>query len=117
MRKLTKNELIELRACKEMDNAQEEFFTRAKRMYAGDTEALAKISETENLFREVSALDNTNDGDSKTYQGYNQANLTFLEKVDSLLQDMGYVPKPKPAPNDIFDILEEMFGTPDESEE
>ena len=26
MRKLTKNELIELRACKQMDNGQQEFF-------------------------------------------------------------------------------------------
>ena len=89
MRKLTKNELIELRACKQMDNGQQEFFTRAKRMYA-------------------------NEEDSKTYQAYNQAQLLYFQKVDELLKEIGYTPKPKRVPNDIFDVLEDMFGKPDE---
>ena len=116
MRKLTKNELIELRACKQMDNGQQEFFDRAKRMYAGDEEALKQIIETEDLFHEMVAMDETaaTDGDSKTNQAYNQANLLYIQKVDALLKDIGYTPKPKRVPNDIFDVLEDMFGKPDE---
>lgn len=114
MRKLTKNELIELRACKQMDNGQQEFFTRAKRMYADEADALARITEVEDMFHEVDAMDASSDGDSKTYQAYNQAQLLYFQKVDELLKEIGYTPKPKRVPNDIFDVLEDMFGKPDE---
>ena len=114
MRKLTKNELIELRACKEIDNGEQEFYTRAKRMYEGDEEALALIQKAEDLLHEVRSMDPYAYGDSKGFQAYSQAQVLYLQHVDGLLKEMGYTPKPKKQPNDIFDILEEMFGAPDE---
>ena len=114
MRKLTKNELIELRACKQMDNGHQEFFDRAKRMYAGEEDALAEIKETEDLFHEVIAMDPSADSGSKAYEAYNEAHLLLQQKVKVLLEEIGYTPKPKRVPNDIFDILEDMFGRPDE---
>ena len=114
MRKLTKNELIELRACKQMDNGQQEFFTRAKRMYANEEDALARITEVEDMFHEIDAMDESTEGDAKAYEAYDQAQLLYYQKVDELLKEIGYTPKPKRVPNDIFDVLEDMFGKPDE---
>ena len=39
MRKLTKNEIIELRACKDMDDGRMEFFKRARKFYEDDPDA------------------------------------------------------------------------------
>ena len=114
MRKLTKNELIELRACKEMDNAQMEFFQRAKRMYQDDPDAVAKLDELEKMYQEVEDLFNAEDPNSKASQAYDQARNMYYGKADSLLEEMGYTPKPEAKPNDIFDVLERRFGKPDE---
>lgn len=114
MRKLTKNELIELRACKEMDNAQIEFFTRAKRMYSDDPEAVAKIQKIEDLYNEVESMFDPDEPNSKASQAYTQSRIMYFGYVDELLREMGYTPKQKPKPNDIFDILENLFGKQDE---
>ena len=45
MRKLTKNELIELRACKQMDNGQQEFFTRDLRYLSEPAESALRFIE------------------------------------------------------------------------
>ena len=114
MRKLTKNELVELRACKDMDNPQYEFFTRAKRMYDGDEEAIGKLNKVKDLFIEVEEMAASQDGGSKSAQGYAEAQALCRSYANELLKEMGFTQAPKRQPNDIFDVLEDLFGKPDE---
>ncbi|MDD6283666.1 MAG: hypothetical protein PUA70_09695 [Oribacterium sp.] len=93
MRKLTHNEIIELRACKYMDNPRQELYTRLERFYADDPEALKEFKELQELAKEVEFLPNTDDTNSKVSQAYSQSNHVYFERMRDMLLSLGYTPE------------------------
>ena len=103
MRKLTKNEVIELRACKDMDNGREEFFQRAARMYADDPETVEKIKKMQGLLKDVREMQDEQDGSVRSLE---LARNMYFDYVDKLLDEMGYTAKPvEEKKEDLIDVL------------
>ena len=108
MRKLTKNEVIELRACKDMDHGREEFFTRAARMYADDPEAVEKINKLRSMLEDVRTMANEQEGSVRSLE---MSQRMYFEYVDELLNEMGYTGKPvEEKKEDLIDVLKGIFG-------
>jgi len=108
MRKLTKNEVIELRACKDMDNGQMEFFDRAARMYADDPEALAKMDKLRKMRLNIKEMA---DKDASSVRSWEMSMTMYYEHVDELLEEMGYTGKPvEEKKADLIDVLKDFFS-------
>ena len=108
MRKLTKNEVVELRACKDMDHGREEFFTRAARMYADDPEAVEKINKLRSMLEDVRTMANEQEGSVRSLE---MSQRMYFEYVDELLKEMGYTGKPvEEKKEDLIDVLKGIFG-------
>ena len=108
MRKLTKNEVVELRACKDMDHGREEFFTRAARMYADDPEAVEKINKLRSMLEDVRTMANEQEGSVRSLE---MSQRMYFEYVDELLNEMGYTGKPvEEKKEDLIDVLKGIFG-------
>lgn len=90
MRKLTQNEVIELRACKEMDDGRMEFFKRARKFYEDDPEAVARVNEMEDIYTSVQEIPFMN---GSAYGAYMKSMEMYYQKMDDLLKDMGYTSK------------------------
>ena len=90
MRKLTRNEVLELRACKGMDNGHLEFFERAERFYADDPEALERLEKMRHLYMEVEDIPFEDIG---AYGAYMKSTEMYYQYMDSLLSEMGYTSK------------------------
>ncbi|MBQ7174628.1 MAG: hypothetical protein IJR62_04115 [Lachnospiraceae bacterium] len=107
MRKLTKNEVIELRACKDMDHAREEFFARAARMYADDPEAVARIEKMETMMHDIREMANEQEGSVRSLE---MSRNMYFDYVDQLLEDMGYSAKPdEEKKEELIDVLKGIF--------
>ena len=87
MRKLTHNEVIELRACKEMDNGRMEFFDRAERMYQDDPAAMKRLKELRDMYLSVQDIPFEN---GSAYGAYMKSMEMYFNYMDELLADMGY---------------------------
>ena len=92
MRKLSHNEVIELRSCKEMDNGRIEFFTRAMRMYADDPEALKKLEDLKSLYLSVEEIPFM---DIEAYGAYMKSMEMYYNRMDEMLAEMGYTAQDK----------------------
>ncbi|MBQ9420434.1 MAG: hypothetical protein IJU30_01575 [Lachnospiraceae bacterium] len=111
MRKLTKNELIELRACKDMDNSRIEFFDRAARMYADDPEAVKKIQDLKKMYLDVKDME---DQDMGSVRAMEMSQNMYFDHVDALLNEMGYTAKKvEERKGDLIDVLKDYFGRKD----
>ncbi len=91
MRKLTYNEIVELRACKDMVNGQAEFFSRAKRMYADDPAAMKKLDEMDAMRLDIEKILENNEG---AVGAYAKSTEMYYHSMDELLAEMGYSAKP-----------------------
>ena len=87
MRKLTHNEVVELRSCKEMENGRIEFFNRAERMYADDAETLKRLEELKDMYLSVQEIPFMNGG---AYGAYMKSMEMYYSYMDEMLADMGY---------------------------
>ena len=87
MRKLTHNEVVELRSCKYMEDGRNEFFVRAIRMYAEDPEAVAKLEELRTLYYDVQEIPFMNSG---AYGAYMKSMEMYYSRMDEMLAEMGY---------------------------
>ena len=87
MRKLSHNEILELRACKNMDNGRSEFFVRCKDFYKDDAEATERISKLEDLYENVSEIPSTN---TSAYGAYMKSLEMYYKQMDEFLAEVGY---------------------------
>lgn len=87
MRKLTRNEVIELRACKEMENGRMEFFNRAVRFYEDDPETVKRLQELKEMYISVADIPFENTG---AYGAYMKSMEMYYDYMDKMLADMGY---------------------------
>ncbi len=87
MRKLTRNEVLELRACKGMENGRMEFFDRAEKFYADDQDALDRLDILRELRKEIDAIPDSNTG---AYGAYMKTTEMYYSYMDDMLKDMGY---------------------------
>ena len=87
MRKLTHNELVELRSCKDMENGRMEFFTRAERMYADDPEAVKRLEELREMYLSIQEIPFMN---GFAYGAYMKSMEMYYNHMDEMLADMGY---------------------------
>lgn len=111
MRKLTKNEVIELRACKDMDNGQIEFFDRAARMYQDDPEAVDKIQKLKKMRLDIKEMA---DKDMSSVRSWEMSLNMYYEYVDTLLEEMGYTGKPvEEKKQDLLEVLKDFFSKKD----
>lgn len=89
MRKLTHNEVVELRSCKHMDNGKLEFFNRAIRMYEDDPEAVEKLEELRKLYFDIQEIPFIN---NSAYGAYMKSMEMYFSQMDVILAEMGYTP-------------------------
>ncbi len=87
MRKLTRNEVIELRSCKQMDNGRMEFFARAIRFYQDDPETVKRLEELRELRKELTDIPFENVG---AYGAYMKTQEMYYDYMDKILSEMGY---------------------------
>ena len=87
MRKLTHNEVIELRACKEMENGRLEFFNRAERMYADEPDTIKRLEELKDMYLSVQEIPFMN---GSAYGAYMKSMEMYYNYMDQMLADMGY---------------------------
>ena len=87
MRKLTRNEVIELRSCKEMENGALEFFDRAIRMYGDDPETEKRLKDLKDMYLSVQDIPLMN---GSAYNAYIKSMGMYYEYMDQMLADMGY---------------------------
>ena len=92
MRKLTHNEVIELRACKQMDNGRMEFFDRAERFYADDPETVKRLEELRDMWKSVEAIPELNNA---AYGAYMKSMEMYFQHMDVMLAEMGYTASDK----------------------
>ncbi len=114
MRQLTHNEIVELQACKYMDNPQMEFFSRIERMMEGDEEALAEIKKLLDQYLSINEILKNNPAafgsEQKSRAIYYEAMDEFLAKVGyeeyDPMEEMGE----KKEKKSIADLLNEWYG-------
>ena len=87
MRKLTHNEVVELRACKEMENGRLEFFNRAERMYADEPNTIKRLEELKGMYLSVQEIPFMN---GSAYGAYMKSMEMYYNYMDQMLADMGY---------------------------
>ena len=87
MRKLTHNEVVELRACKEMENGRLEFFNRAERMYADEPDTIKRLEELKGMYLSVQEIPFMN---GSAYGAYMKSMEMYYNYMDQMLADMGY---------------------------
>ena len=87
MRKLTHNEVIELRACKVMEDGRMEFFRRAERMYADETDTVKRLEELREMYLSIQEIPFMN---SSAYGAYMKSMEMYYNYMDEMLADMGY---------------------------
>ena len=87
MRKLTHNEVVELRACKEMENGRLEFFNRAERMYADEPDTIKRLEELKDMYLSVQEIPFMN---GSAYGAYMKSMEMYYNYMDQMLADMGY---------------------------
>ena len=97
MRKLTHNEVVELRACKEMEDGRMEFFRRAERMYADDEAAVKRLEELKDMYLSVQEIPFLNGG---AYGAYMKSMEMYYNYMDEMLADMGYTAHDEDEEND-----------------
>ena len=90
MRKLTRNEVIELRSCKTMDNGRMEFFDRAIRFYADDPETVERLKDLKDLYLSIQDIPLMN---GSAYGTYMKSMEMYFDRMDQMLNDMGYTKK------------------------
>ncbi|HAT02307.1 MAG TPA: hypothetical protein DCS54_03385 [Oribacterium sp.] len=94
MRNLTHDEIVELRACKDMLDPRKQLYARLKRFFADDSQALAEIEKLENLAKEVEALPEGQDiTNSKSSQAHSQSSHMYFKALQSFLEGIGYTPE------------------------
>ncbi len=87
MRKLTHNEVVELRSCKNMENGRMEFFNRAERMYADDPDTVKRLEELREMYLSVQEIPFLNGG---AYGAYMKSMEMYYNYMDEILAEMGY---------------------------
>ena len=87
MRKLSYNEVVELRACKGMENGHLEFFDRVARFYEGDEDTLHRIEKLRKLYQEVETIPSFDIG---AYGAYMKTMEMYYGYMDRFLADIGY---------------------------
>ena len=114
MRQLTHNQIVELQACKRMDNPQMEFFSRIEKMMDGDEEALAEIKKLLDQYLSINEILKSNPAafgaEQKSKANYYQAMDEFLAKVGYEEYDPAEEMEMKKAKKGILEILNEWYG-------
>ena len=114
MRQLTHNQIVELQACKRMDNPQMEFFSRIEKMMDGDEEALTEIKKLLDQYLSINEILNSNPAafgaEQKSKAIYYQAMDEFLAKVGYEEYDPAEEMEMKKAKKGILEILNEWYG-------
>ena len=87
MRKLTHNEVIELRSCKEMEDGRMEFFKRAERMYEDEPETVKRLEELREMYLSIQEIPFMN---GSAYGAYMKSMEMYFNYMDVMLADMGY---------------------------
>lgn len=87
MRKLTEEEVNELRAFKYEENGDELYWNKLAEIYSDDQDALEKIHFMKNYLLSVRAI-------PLTFQSHDKTVRTYLESVDAFNSEIGYTPEP-----------------------
>ena len=105
MRKLTEQEVLELRAFKTMENGDELFWDRLAEIYSDDIEALDRIHFEKRYLYSVKCI-------PLAYQSYGKSLAAYLETVDEFNAQIGYTDEePDPEkPDEFLETIAERFG-------
>ncbi|MCR4669044.1 MAG: hypothetical protein K5774_06740 [Clostridia bacterium] len=105
MRKLTEEEVLELRTYKTKENGDELYWDRLAEIYADDIEALDKIHFEKRYLYSVKCI-------PLAYQSYGKTLEAYLETVDEFNKEIGYTDEaPDPdKPDEFLGTIAERFG-------
>ena len=105
MRKLTEEEVKELRTYKTKDNGEELYWDRLAEIYSDDIEALDRIHFEKRYLYSLKCI-------PVSYQSYGKTLKAYLASVDEFNKEIGYTDAPRSAeaPDNFLEMIAARFG-------